>query len=478
MRSLWIRIFATFWLIEILTLAGLVSLMGRIDNAFSSYPLSEKALLLMAFSAQESYQSGQCDQLNPLFARFQRAYKVSAYLFDETGRVVCSQAVPQVVLRAANEARPFGAMHGVGVIRSAIQNQNDEAVAAIRSSAGQNPPYTFVVRTSQVPSWFFLFRGQLGILAAIAVSGVITALLAKILVRPITRLRQTALQLASGNLKARAASAKRQMSKGDEVAALVHDFDRMADRIESLVGTQQRLIRDVSHELRSPLARLSVASELLREDANGQGMVHLDRIERETDRLNRLIGQLLELSRMEAMGGLGIRVETVQLADIVQEVVANAAYEASSRSCNVHAVIHDRITVHANSDLLSSAIENIVRNGIRYTNEGTDVVVTLERLAQQDTATARVIVRDFGPGVPDDKINSLCLPFYRVDTARSKETGGTGIGLAIADRALRLHGGSLALRNHPQGGLEVTVLLPSESSVPYETSLPASTSIV
>jgi two-component system sensor histidine kinase CpxA len=129
----------------------------------------------------------------------------------------------------------------------------------------------------------------------------------------------------------------------------------------------------------------------------------------------------------------------------------------------VRAAIRDRVTVRANSELLSSAIENLVRNGIRYTHAGTDVLVTLERREGADVV--RLIVRDFGPGVPEDKIPSLRMPFYRVDPARSNETGGTGVGLAIADRAVRLHGGSLALRNHPEGGLEVTMLLPIEAPV-------------
>ena len=476
MRSLWIRIFATFWLIEIIMIAGIVMLTGRIDDPFRSNPLSEKAVLLMGFSAEESYQSGQCGQLNPLFARFQRVYKVDAYLFDETGSVVCTETAPQAVVQAANDARPLGAVRRFSAMGSALLNQNGETVAAIRSSAGQSPAYTFVARTSHTPSWFFRSGGQLGLLAAIAISGCITALLAKILVRPIARLRQTAVQLASGDLKARAKGTKRQVSKSDEISALVHDFNRMADRIELLVGTQQRLIRDVSHELRSPLSRLSVALELLREDANGPSVVHVDRIEREADRLNRLIGQLLELSRMEAMDGLGLRIETIQLGDIVQEVVANAAYEASTRSCNVRAAIHDQITVRANPELLSSAIENLVRNGTRYTDAGTDVIVTLERQEQNGATAARITVRDFGPGVPEDKIPSLCMPFYRVDPARSKETGGSGVGLAIADRALRLLGGSLALRNHPLGGLEVTVVLPA-SPILHEISETAPTPV-
>ena len=244
----------------------------------------------------------------------------------------------------------------------------------------------------------------------------------------------------------------------------MRDFNRMADQIETLVGNQKQLIRDVSHELRSPLSRLSVALELLREDTNEQSMVHVERIERETDRLNRLIGQLLELSRMEVMDGTAIRKQMVHLEDIVKEVVENAEYEATTRDCRVRAVITEGATVYASGELISSALENVVRNAIRYTDRGTDVLVTLDR-QDDDEHVAKLTVRDFGCGVPDDKIPSLCMPFYRIDPARSSETGGTGVGLAIADRAVRLHHGRLALRNHPQGGFEVILLLPTAHQV-------------
>jgi two-component system sensor histidine kinase CpxA len=457
MRSFWIRIFATFWLIEILTITAVVTLRGRFGD-FILHPLSEKALVAMAFAAEEVYQAGQCNELNPLFVRFERAYKVTAYLFDESGRAVCGVTVSPAAQRAATGPELF-AMRGVPIIRDAPQIGNGNSVAAMRLNLGQATAYTFVAETHQTLSLPYRLRFQIAILTAFFVSGIITAILAKILVRPIGRLRSTALDLASGNLKARASGARRELSKGDEVAGLVRDFNCMAEQIETLVSNQKQLIRDVSHELRSPLSRLSVALELLREDTDPESMVHVERIEREADRLNRLIGQLLELSRMEAMDGAAVSKQRVELQDVVKEVVENAAYEATTRNCRVRAVVTKDITIYANAELISSALENVVRNAIRYTDQGTDVLVTLDRRYGEE-GMATLTVRDFGCGVPEDKIPSLCMPFYRVDLARSSETGGTGVGLAIADRAVRLHNGRLALRNHPQGGFEVTLQLP------------------
>lgn len=468
MRSFWIRIFATFWLIEILTIAAVVTLRGRFED-FTLQPMSEKALRAMAFSAEEAYQAGQCNELNPLFDRFERVYKVKPYLFDESGNTVCRETVSSLARRIATEPEPFNLAGGVPIIRDLAHARNGHNVAAIRFNLRGFAPYTFVAETEQALSWFSWlnrFRIEFVILTAIAVSGFITAILAKILVRPIGRLRSTALDLASGNLKARAIGARGE-SRGDEVAGLVRDFNRMADQIESLVGNQKQLIRDVSHELRSPLSRLSVALELLREDTNPESMVHVARIERETERLNRLISQLLDLSRMETMDADAITKQTVHLEDIVKEVVENAGYEATTRECRVRAVTNEDVTVYANAELISSALENVVRNAIRYTDRGTDVVVTLDR-RDEDQLVAELTVRDFGCGVPENKIPSLCMPFYRVDLARSSETGGTGVGLAIADRAVRLHNGRLALRNHPEGGFEVRLLLPVMCSIAEE----------
>ena len=330
MRSFWIRIFATFWIIEILTIAALVSLRGSLEN-FTLHPLSEKALTSMAFSAEEAYQAGQCNELNPLLRRFERVYKVTPHLFDETGHVVCSQAVSQAVQRAADGSHVFGLRHVAEIMRGVTPSRNGQIVAAIRINPDQSAPYTFVVETAQIPSWLFRFKGELAIVAAILFSGILSALLARILVRPIGQLRRTAQELASGNLKARANSTKRHTSKGDEVVALVHDFNRMADQIESLVGVQKQLIRDVSHELRSPLSRLSVALELLREDTNEQSMVHVERIERETDRLNRLIGQMLELSRT-TIDAAAIRLHRTQAGSCW---AALALFEAVALRCSV-----------------------------------------------------------------------------------------------------------------------------------------------
>jgi two-component system sensor histidine kinase CpxA len=265
------------------------------------------------------------------------------------------------------------------------------------------------------------------------------------------------------------------------MAELMRDFDRMAERLENLVNAQSRLLTDISHELRSPLARLNVALELARQRSGIEARSALDRIDRETNRLNQLIQRLLTIARLEA-GDESIEKIPVHLEQIVHEIAKDAAFEAQSRGCRVEATVVDDCVVVGNPGLLHSAIENVVRNAIRYTHDGTSVEVRLERgVGQQNgggSPEAVVCVADSGPGVPEDALDKLFRPFYRIDDARGRQTGGVGLGLAITDRAVRLHGGTIRVSNRPQGGLMVEIRLPLASAETIDTTDPQTITIL
>jgi two-component system sensor histidine kinase CpxA len=261
----------------------------------------------------------------------------------------------------------------------------------------------------------------------------------------------------------------------------------MAERLENLVNAQSRLLTDISHELRSPLARLNVALELARQRSGVDARSALDRIDRETNRLNEMIQRLLTIARLEA-GNESIEKSPVDLEQIIREIAKDAAFEAQSRHCQVEATVVDDCIVMGSPSLLHSAIENVVRNAIRYTEEGTSVEVRLEQgvglpntrlknagsrdlepekveLQNNDSSPEAVVrVTDSGPGVPEDALDKLFRPFYRIDDARGRQTGGVGLGLAITDRAVRLHGGTIRVSNRPQGGLMVEIRLPLSSA--------------
>jgi signal transduction histidine kinase len=233
----------------------------------------------------------------------------------------------------------------------------------------------------------------------------------------------------------------------------------MAERIESLVGAQQRLIRDVSHELRSPLSRLNVALELARQSAGPSHRAPFDRIERESERLNELIGQLLMLTKLENEGCMIQRTD-LDIAMLISEIVQDVDFEAKSNDRSVVTMVCESLMLNGNRELLRQALENLVRNAVRYTTPGTAVEISLSRKEFGGRSWAHIEVRDQGPGVPESELNNIFRPFYRVNDARERQSGGTGVGLAISDRAVRLHGGSLRAYNAPDVGLIMEMQLP------------------
>jgi two-component system sensor histidine kinase CpxA len=280
--------------------------------------------------------------------------------------------------------------------------------------------------------------------------------LARQITSPIDKLRQATRELANDHLSTRVD--RRILSRRDELGDLGGDFDRMAERIETLVSAQRRLLSDVSHTLRSPLARLNVALALARQRANPEILEHFDRMERETDRLNRLIGQLLMMARVE--GGLDHGKRRFDLGSLVEEVAADGDYEARSRQCVVQFQQPARCMVDGAREMLRVAVENVVRNAVHHTAASTPVEIGIERLERGSERRAVITVRDHGAGVPEEALGDLFTPFHQVANGHVSHAGSTGLGLAITARAFHLHGGAVAAANASGGGLVVTLESP------------------
>jgi len=311
----------------------------------------------------------------------------------------------------------------------------------------------------------------LGLLVVLSVSGLVCYGLVRYLTAPMLTLRAATQQLAAGNLAARTGASQR--ARRDEVADLGRDFDTMAERIETLIVAQRQLLGDISHELRSPLARLTMALALARRHvAQGASVEEIngafDRIKRETGRLNALIEQLLQLARLES-GEAGAGFEALDLEPLVCEIATDADFEARADDRAVQVMQCEPCRVMGSPDLLGSAIENVVRNAARYTPAGSSVEVSL--LCESDgagkAATAIIRVRDHGAGVPEAALADIFRPFYRVADARDRASGGVGLGLAITERAVRSHGGTVTARNAPDGGLLVELRLPAYAENVY-----------
>ena len=287
---------------------------------------------------------------------------------------------------------------------------------------------------------------------------------ARYLSRPISELRSAASRLAQGDLTARVGGTLADRS--DEAAGLVREFDQMAERVADLIDAQRRLIGDISHEIKSPLARLSVALGLARRTAETYAPRQFDRMERELDRLSMLSGELLTLAKLE-QGAAPAPLAPVELGAVVARVLSDATFESQTRMGDV--VLHQHkgpLMVAGDEDLLRRAIENVVRNAIFYTSPGTKVEIAL---ASPDGRSAALEIRDHGPGVPEEALPHLFEPFYRVDQARARKTGGAGVGLSICERAVRLHGGTIAARNASPRGLIVDISLPlADATAPAE----------
>jgi two-component system sensor histidine kinase CpxA len=297
----------------------------------------------------------------------------------------------------------------------------------------------------------------LRLLVVLVIGGIFCYWLARYLTTPVLKLRTTTNELAEGKLGARVAT--KLVKRRDEVGQLGRDFNVMAERLESMVKAQQRLLGDISHELRSPLARLGVALGLARQRSGAEANGALDRIERESDNLNEMISQLLTLTRLES--GTDDRKRTeVNLAALVREVADDADFEARSVNRSVHVVSSDDCSINGVEELLRSAVENVVRNAVRYTPEGTAVEVALRKQNGGSDNFAVISVRDRGNGVPEDALERIFRPFYRTEDARDRQSGGgTGLGLAITERAVRMHGGSVEAVNAAGGGLAVEMRL-------------------
>jgi len=303
--------------------------------------------------------------------------------------------------------------------------------------------------------------------------------LARHLTTPVTKLRAATRELAGGNLSVRVSPA--MGSRRDELAALGADFDLMAEKIQTLIESQRRLLGDISHELRSPLTRLNVALELARQRSGAEAASALGRIQHEAENLNEMIGQLLTLTRLES-GAEVLPKADFDLSKMVREVADDADFEARGRNRSVTLKTVEFVTIEGTEHLLRRAVENVVRNAVHYTDDGTAVMVELVMESEEACGTAPVMagdrkqgensatncavitVRDHGPGVPENALNEIFRPFYRVDDARDREAGGVGLGLAIAERAVRLHGGKVEAANEITGGLVVRITLPKQTA--------------
>jgi two-component system sensor histidine kinase CpxA len=291
-------------------------------------------------------------------------------------------------------------------------------------------------------------------LLAIAISALICYLLSSYLTKPLLILSMAAKSIATGKFNTRVGHFKGHTK--DEIADLSDQFDRMAEQLETLVSSKERLLQDISHELRSPLARMNIAIELARNKTKNLANTELNRMELECSRLNALIGEILDFARLEK-STTSLELSTVDMTHLLQEIIHDANYENNSQIPRVRAHHLDACSVELDERLIHRAIENVLRNALHYSPNDQKVSVSLTY--SQDHKLVYIDIKDNGPGVPKDQLEKIFNPFYKVDSSREKKTGGYGLGLAIAARAVQLHQGEISAVNSEEGGLLVRISL-------------------
>ena len=450
MRSLLIRIFLSFWLMIFVTII-VAAAMGsyyaeRARAAIETFEVSE-AMLDASASLQRDGRAGLTAWLESLPGVTQSL----VYVLDRHGRDLLARPLPRPVKIAV---RRFGGVRGQRQPARRDFGNLRPARPFTELVGPDGHVYTlFVLPPKGVVGRWLADRGRASLFVlALIVSAVISYLLARAISTPIRRLRESATSIAGGDFSTRVA--ERIGKRRDEIGLLGRDFDRMADELQRAAERQTELTRNVSHELRSPLARLRVALELARRRAGE--LPELEKIDRETERLDDLIGQILEFSRFNAE--VREQRSRLDLGDVVASIVEDVRYEYASgkHAVEVELQIDDACTVDVYPSALNASIENVLRNAAQHGQTGGKIEVRVFT----DGPDALVSVCDDGGGVVESELPKLFEPFYRASNRRDHETGkGSGLGLAIASRAAVLNGGSITATNQARG-LRVTIRIP------------------
>lgn len=431
MRSLSLKVVA--WFAALLFISFVASLAVTaivVAKDGGGYRLMNSMLRLQADGAAAAFESGSRAALVAYLEKLDRQFFGRHYLADRSGRDLLSGKAHRLV---ESRTTPLLPPFLVGGRPSTVNG---------RSTDGQ---HVMVVEAngdsfdrSNVFPYFF----------TIVVVVLLTCyVLALSLVRPLIEMRKTMSRFGGGDLSARTRSTRR-----DEFGDVGRAFDAMADRLQTLLDAERRLLQDISHELNSPLARLTFAVELARTAPDRN--VALDRAKKEALRISEMAQELIQITRVE--GDSDARsTEDVQMTELLLDISEDYTFEADAKHCRVLCRIEEELSIQGDSVLLRRGIENVVRNALKYAPEETKV----ELRARRVNSFAEISIRDFGPGVPSQHLNDIFRPFFRVENDRSRSSGGVGLGLAIAQRVVHLHCGQIEAENaHP--GLRVSLRIP------------------
>ena len=443
--SLFWKIFLSFMVAMTATSVGAIYVTTRLVNqplTLSDFEGRDRIIREMSTALARDGEYGLKSWLND---NRRPAPGTVALVTNERGDELLGRATPRelrALLRSSRPPRRFDAPPNFRPI---------QLTPTLVGQDGEEYQLTFVRAPLEMFGIFMWPGTPVAVLSiAILAAAVMSILLARYLSSPIVRLQKASRSLAAGALETRVGGPLTR--RGDEVGTLARDFDAMAERLQELVTSKETLLRDVSHEFRSPLARIRMALALAERRAGEASRPDLARIEREAERLDKLVGQVMTLTRLRTTDTP--RRDLVRLDTLVGEVVDDARFEYPDATLEYSA--HSPVSLRGDADGLKSAIENVVRNAMIYGDRTKPIEVRVD----DGGVSSTVRVLDRGPGVPDAELERIFEPFYRTDTSRDHRQDGQGIGLAITARVTELHGGKVRARNRAEGGLEIAIELP------------------
>ena len=452
MRGIFAKIFLSFWLTgSIVIIASIVAVVflhrpGHQPSARVFQETSRAYGLATIAAYEESGAPAAGEYLRDL----SKNARTESCLFDLAGTPLvgerCDKFRPLVVPLLADGS----------LVRS--QSDRGSTVLAFKLDEGSGRAYVFasqIITGSHASPTYDLkdltLRGGI----AIVISGLICYLLALYLTEPIRQLDKAVQKMTAGDLGTRVTAPL--TLRRDELGEFARDFNEMAGRTENLINGQRQLFYDVSHELRSPLARMNVVVDILRKRVNDDPNV--DRLDNDLNLLNEMIGRILTIAKLEATAVVHKPVR-IGLADLIESIAHDADFEAQEKGSRVEVSIADASVVYGDHNLIRSAIENVVRNAVRYTDVGTAVEIRLGQSMGSSCPFAYVDVRDYGPGVPSSELSNIFAPFYRVSDEGGRDSNGVGLGLSITDKIVKLHGGQIRASNVSPRGLKMEIELP------------------
>jgi two-component system, OmpR family, sensor histidine kinase CpxA len=448
-RSLFWKIFLWFWATVIVIALSLV-VTFILDPGKSSSRWHESLTRTAHYSGTAAIEVAELHGA-PAASAYMRDLEntthLHACLLDEGGDVIAGGSC-DLFARNISLAR---STHNINVF---LKDGIARVALPILSTHGRNYIYAAEIPVG-TPSGISKTAIAIRLCLAFFVSFCICYLLTRYLTAPILRLREASHRLAAGDLSTRASGSMER--RNDELGFLVRDFNAMAGRMEELISRQKQLIYDVSHELRSPLARLNVALDLGRKRKGNDSA--FDHMEHDLDLMSEMIGRMLTVAKLDS--STEVHMTRVDLGELASRVVRSAEFELGQRANAVRFTMREECFVHGNAELLQSAIENVVRNAVRYTTSDASVDVQLQHVEKAAGRFILLSVRDYGTGVPEEELSNIFRPFYRVANDRDRQSGGAGLGLAIADRVIRVHGGTIHAENASLQGLRVDIFLPA-----------------